>query len=263
MRPRKRCLPWHLPSSSNPALSGAPVVRGHFDPPSHVPADFTTPVGLVHVLGIAAGLEFAPVLAQHVRFDHRGVVFQQAQRTAQPHAVVANVPGGWQEYLVARIFFREQREKMRRSEILEDTVATNSPTSLAPQYSCQKIFLPILPPLLEPPMSAYPRMQGGPVDRLAAGLVASIEWRAGSPRWGLAGSIHGGGIWASVVAPVRLASGQSGRWRGVAESPGFGERLAGTPGGDPSRWPPQDPRRTIGVRNYPVFAPGLLDVLQL
>ena len=49
-----------------------PIVRNHFDPSSHVPADFTTPVGLVHVLGIAAGLEFVPVLAQHVRFDYRG-----------------------------------------------------------------------------------------------------------------------------------------------------------------------------------------------
>ncbi len=60
------------PSGRHQRRVRATVVRSHLDPPSHDPADFTTMVGLVHVPGFAAGLELAPVLAQHVRFDRRG-----------------------------------------------------------------------------------------------------------------------------------------------------------------------------------------------
>jgi hypothetical protein len=60
----------------------------NLDVPTDVPTDFTTPVSLFHVPVVAAGLELVAVLAQHVRFDDGRVVLQQAQRTAQSHAVV-------------------------------------------------------------------------------------------------------------------------------------------------------------------------------
>ena len=59
----------------------------NFDVPTHVPADLTTAMGLVHVLVVTALLKLVPVLGQHIGRDDLWVVVQQAQGTAQAHAV--------------------------------------------------------------------------------------------------------------------------------------------------------------------------------
>ena len=55
------------------------------------PVDSTTPLALVDVPGIAAGLEFVAVLAQDVRLDHRRVVFEPAELTAQSISIVSGI----------------------------------------------------------------------------------------------------------------------------------------------------------------------------
>ena len=94
----------HSPDEAPPAAPPAPgpstpkscAVAGSgddFDLPPDVPAHLTTAVGLGDVLLVPALLEPGPVLRQHIRLDHRGVVLQQAQRAAQPHTVGDQVIG--------------------------------------------------------------------------------------------------------------------------------------------------------------------------
>jgi len=45
-------------------------------------------MGLVNISMVAAGLKLGPVVGQDIRGDYTGIVLQQAEATAQPHAVV-------------------------------------------------------------------------------------------------------------------------------------------------------------------------------
>ena len=54
---------------------------------AHVPADFTTAVGLVDESLVAAGLKFGPVVGQDIGGNDLGVVLQQAQGATEADAV--------------------------------------------------------------------------------------------------------------------------------------------------------------------------------
>ena len=81
--------PRHRPAPARPHQHHvrAAEVRDHLDMLAHVPPDFSTAMGLVHEFLVAAGLKFGPVVGQDIGRNDFGIVFQQAQGTAEPNAV--------------------------------------------------------------------------------------------------------------------------------------------------------------------------------
>jgi hypothetical protein len=69
------------------SMWGATVVRNDLNVLPHVPADLAPAMDLVNLLLIATGLELDSVIGQDIGGNDRRVVFQQAERAAQPHAV--------------------------------------------------------------------------------------------------------------------------------------------------------------------------------
>ena len=79
----------HRPARPRPGEHemGAAVVWGHFQSPSHVPAYFATAMRPGDVLLVAGPLELRPIFRQHIRGDDLRVIFEKAQRAAEPNAV--------------------------------------------------------------------------------------------------------------------------------------------------------------------------------
>ena len=67
--------------------------------PPYIPAHFTTAASLVNVFLIAGAVELRPVVGQDIGRDDFGVVFQQAQRAAEPHAIVNDGIGNGHPHL--------------------------------------------------------------------------------------------------------------------------------------------------------------------
>lgn len=61
-------------------------MRSHLNTSADIPVDLSLAMCLVHVPLVTRVLESGPVLRQHIWFDHRGIVLQQAQRAPKPHA---------------------------------------------------------------------------------------------------------------------------------------------------------------------------------
>jgi hypothetical protein len=62
-------------------------MRDYLDMFSHIPTDFTTAMGLVDILLVAAGLKLGPVVGENIGRNDLGVVLQQAQAATEANAV--------------------------------------------------------------------------------------------------------------------------------------------------------------------------------